>query len=122
MPRGEQLLFVRGEAAVRCARVDYRGAREFRGARIGGESAQLWLPIGAARLVAPAGSGKTVLSRALVNWIDPPLAISSGEVVYKSRNILDLPPVRLRQLRKKPSTSSSNLRLWVLLTAWPTPS
>jgi hypothetical protein len=28
----------------------------------------------------------------------------------------------LRQLRKKPSTSSSNLRLWVLLTAWPTPS
>ncbi len=28
----------------------------------------------------------------------------------------------LRQRRKKPSTSSSNLRLWVLATAWPTPS
>ncbi len=52
-------------------------------------------------IIGASGSGKTVLARAIVNWIDPPLAISSGQVLYKSRNILDLPPVRLRQLRKE---------------------
>jgi peptide/nickel transport system ATP-binding protein len=52
-------------------------------------------------IIGASGSGKTVLSRALVNWIDPPLAISSGSVTYKSQNILDLPPNRLRPLRKE---------------------
>jgi len=52
-------------------------------------------------IIGASGSGKTVLSRALVNWIDPPLTISSGSVVYKSQNILELPPRRLRLLRKE---------------------
>ncbi|TIU13381.1 MAG: ATP-binding cassette domain-containing protein, partial [Mesorhizobium sp.] len=35
-------------------------------------------------IIGASGSGKTVLARALVNWIDPPLRISSGSVEYKS--------------------------------------
>ncbi|GGC85085.1 dipeptide ABC transporter ATP-binding protein [Chelatococcus reniformis] len=52
-------------------------------------------------IIGASGSGKTVLSRALVNWIDPPLAIASGSVIYKSQNILELPPGQLRPLRKE---------------------
>lgn len=52
-------------------------------------------------IIGASGAGKTVLSRALVNWIDPPLMISSGSVVYKSENILDIAPKRLKQLRKE---------------------
>ena len=52
-------------------------------------------------IIGASGSGKSVLSRALVNWIDPPLAISSGSVMYKNENILTLPPRRMRTLRRE---------------------
>ena len=52
-------------------------------------------------IIGASGSGKSVLSRALVNWIDPPLEISSGSVSYKARNILDVPPSRMRALRRE---------------------
>lgn len=52
-------------------------------------------------IIGASGSGKSVLSRALVNWIDPPLEISSGSVTYKARNILDVPPPRMRTLRRE---------------------
>jgi peptide/nickel transport system ATP-binding protein len=59
-------------------------------------------------IIGASGAGKTVLSRALVNWIDPPLRISSGSVVYKSENILDIAPRRLKQLRKEIAYVGSN--------------
>ncbi|TJV90849.1 MAG: ATP-binding cassette domain-containing protein, partial [Mesorhizobium sp.] len=52
-------------------------------------------------IIGASGSGKTVLARALVNWIDPPLRISSGSVEYKSQNILDLAGGRMRLLRRE---------------------
>ncbi|MGO7168162.1 ABC transporter ATP-binding protein [Rhizobium leguminosarum] len=52
-------------------------------------------------IIGASGAGKTVLSRALVNWIDPPLKVTSGSVVYKSQNILDLPAQKLRMLRRE---------------------
>jgi peptide/nickel transport system ATP-binding protein len=52
-------------------------------------------------IIGASGAGKTVLSRALVNWIDPPLRIASGSVLYKSENILDITTRRLKNLRKE---------------------
>ncbi|MBH0236366.1 ABC transporter ATP-binding protein [Methylobrevis albus] len=52
-------------------------------------------------IIGASGSGKTVLSRALVNWIEPPLAIAGGSVTYKDRNILTLPRGEMRALRRE---------------------
>ncbi|MBD0416959.1 dipeptide ABC transporter ATP-binding protein [Oryzicola mucosus] len=52
-------------------------------------------------IIGASGSGKSVLSRALVNWIDPPLEIASGSVTYKNENIFTIPPRRMRALRKE---------------------
>lgn len=41
-------------------------------------------------IIGESGSGKTVLSRALVNWIDAPLFVTSGSVFYGGRDILTL--------------------------------
>lgn len=39
-------------------------------------------------VIGESGAGKTVLSRALVNWISPPLSIISGSVEYHGENLL----------------------------------
>lgn len=52
-------------------------------------------------IIGASGSGKTVLSKALVNWIDPPLAITSGSVTFRNQNILELPAGRMRALRRE---------------------
>jgi len=41
-------------------------------------------------IIGESGSGKTVLSRALVNWIDPPLSVTGGKIYYGGRDILAL--------------------------------
>lgn len=41
-------------------------------------------------IIGESGSGKTVLSRALVNWIDPPLGVTGGSIYYDGRDILKL--------------------------------
>lgn len=41
-------------------------------------------------VIGESGSGKTVLSRALVNWIKAPLSIASGSVLYEGRDLLTL--------------------------------
>ncbi|CAO4172144.1 Glutathione import ATP-binding protein GsiA [Methylorubrum populi] len=51
-------------------------------------------------VVGASGAGKTVLSRAVVNWIEPPLAIRSGSVSFRGRNLLALPPREMRRLRR----------------------
>lgn len=50
-------------------------------------------------IIGESGSGKTVLSRALVNWVGKPLQISSGQVNYRGQNLLKLPPAQMQRLR-----------------------
>ncbi|BAU92643.1 oligopeptide/dipeptide ABC transporter ATPase [Methylorubrum populi] len=51
-------------------------------------------------VVGASGAGKTVLSRAVVNWIAAPLAIRSGTVSFRGRDLLALPPRAMRGLRR----------------------
>ena len=50
-------------------------------------------------VVGESGSGMSVLSRSLINWLPAPLVARSGEVVYKGRNILALSDSEARHLR-----------------------
>lgn len=50
-------------------------------------------------IIGESGSGKTVLSRALVNWIKPPLKITKGIVNYGGRDLLTLPACQMAGLR-----------------------
>lgn len=50
-------------------------------------------------IMGESGSGKTVLSRALVNWINPPLTVTGGFVVYGERDLLSLPQDEMAKLR-----------------------
>src|SRR5690625_1941840 len=50
-------------------------------------------------IIGESGSGKTVLSRALVNWISPPLEIVSGSVHYAQQDLLTLPEAAMAALR-----------------------
>lgn len=50
-------------------------------------------------IIGESGSGKTVLSRALVNWIKPPLTITAGAVIYGGRDLLTLPEPEMAALR-----------------------
>jgi len=50
-------------------------------------------------IMGESGSGKTVLSRALVNWINPPLAVTGGSVVYGGRDLLRLAQENMAKLR-----------------------
>lgn len=50
-------------------------------------------------IIGESGSGKTVLSRALVNWIKPPLHVTSGSVNYGGRDLLTLPDREMTALR-----------------------
>lgn len=50
-------------------------------------------------IIGESGSGKSVLSRALVNAIRPPLRIASGEVLYHGRDMLQFTPEEMRRIR-----------------------
>ncbi|WP_430440957.1 dipeptide ABC transporter ATP-binding protein [Shinella sp.] len=50
-------------------------------------------------LVGEAGSGKSVLARALVRAVSPPLEITAGTVVFEGKDILALPPRGLSAIR-----------------------
>ena len=49
--------------------------------------------------VGEAGSGKSVLARALVRAVAPPLEIAAGTVVFEGKDILALPPRGLSAIR-----------------------
>ena len=38
-------------------------------------------------LIGESGSGKTVLAHAIINWINPPLEINSGKLLYKGNDL-----------------------------------
>lgn len=50
-------------------------------------------------LVGEAGSGKSVLARALVRAVSTPLEITAGKVVFEGKDILSLPPRALSAIR-----------------------
>lgn len=50
-------------------------------------------------IIGESGSGKTVLSSALVNWITPPLVVTGGEISYRGRNLFDLGAEEMQKLR-----------------------
>lgn len=50
-------------------------------------------------VIGESGLGKTVLSRALVNWIKPPLEITAGSVRYGGRDLLTLDAREMARLR-----------------------
>lgn len=59
-------------------------------------------------VIGASGSGKTLLSRALVNWVEKPLRIASGEVLYKGRDLLTLPAAELRRMRREVAYVGAN--------------
>jgi len=50
-------------------------------------------------IIGESGSGKTVLSRALVNWVREPLRVTSGSLLYRGRDLLRLPESEMQRLR-----------------------
>ncbi|MGI9334748.1 MAG: dipeptide ABC transporter ATP-binding protein [Gammaproteobacteria bacterium] len=50
-------------------------------------------------IIGESGSGKTVLSQALVNAVNPPLAVTSGRVAYRGRDLLALTDVEMQSIR-----------------------
>lgn len=50
-------------------------------------------------IIGESGSGKTVLSRALVNWISPPLVPTGGTIDYRGKNLFGLRPEEMQKLR-----------------------
>ena len=52
-------------------------------------------------IIGASGSGKTVLAKAVVNWLEAPLAITSGSVAFRGRNLLALGGERLRAARRE---------------------
>ncbi len=50
-------------------------------------------------LIGEAGSGKTVLARALVKGLTDPLEFTGGQVIYKGQDVLTLPDNKLNAIR-----------------------
>lgn len=59
-------------------------------------------------VVGASGSGKTVLSKAVVNWLEPPLARRSGQVLFEGRDIYALSSADMRMLRQRVSYVGAN--------------
>ncbi|MEZ5824933.1 MAG: ABC transporter ATP-binding protein [Geminicoccaceae bacterium] len=50
-------------------------------------------------VIGESGSGLTVLSRSILNWLPSPLVATSGEIEFRGRNLLTLPSAEMRSLR-----------------------
>ena len=49
-------------------------------------------------LIGQSGSGKTILARSLINWVNLPLKITSGKIDYAGTNILKLNKIQLSSI------------------------
>ena len=52
-------------------------------------------------IIGASGSGKTVLAKAIVNWLEAPLAVTGGTVDFKGRDILRLTGSAMRAARRE---------------------
>ena len=59
-------------------------------------------------VVGASASGKTVLSRAAVNWLEPPLTRRSGTVLFEGRDIYAMKEADMRALRQRVSYVGAN--------------
>ncbi|EWY38569.1 peptide ABC transporter ATPase [Skermanella stibiiresistens SB22] len=59
-------------------------------------------------IVGASGAGKTVLSKAVVNWLEAPLAIDGGEVRFEGADILGLAAGDMRRLRRRVAYVGAN--------------
>ena len=59
-------------------------------------------------VVGASASGKTVLSRAAVNWLEPPLVRRSGTVLFEGRDIYAMKEAGLRALRQRVAYVGAN--------------
>ena len=50
-------------------------------------------------IIGESGSGKTVLSRALINWVAKPLEITGGKILYRGEDLVTLPQRQMQALR-----------------------
>ena len=50
-------------------------------------------------IIGESGSGKTVLSQALINAVNPPLTITEGHVTFRGRNLLALTGAEMQSIR-----------------------
>lgn len=50
-------------------------------------------------IIGESGSGKTVLSRALVNWLPDAMQVNAGHILYHGEDLATLPQARMRGLR-----------------------
>lgn len=50
-------------------------------------------------IIGESGSGKTVLSRAMVNWVSRPLKLTGGRVLYRDQDLMQLRPEQMQALR-----------------------
>ncbi len=61
-----------------------------------------------AGVVGASGSGKTVLSKAVVNWLEAPLMRRSGTVLFEGRDIYGLSEAEMRTLRRRVAYVGAN--------------
>jgi peptide/nickel transport system ATP-binding protein len=59
-------------------------------------------------VVGASGAGKTILSKAVVNWLEPPLRRQSGTVRFEGRDIYALNNAEMRMLRQRVSYVGAN--------------
>jgi peptide/nickel transport system ATP-binding protein len=59
-------------------------------------------------VVGASGAGKTVLSRAVVNWLEPPLDRRAGEVLFEGRDIYAMGNTEMRTLRRRVAYVGAN--------------
>jgi peptide/nickel transport system ATP-binding protein len=59
-------------------------------------------------IVGASGSGKTVLSKAVVNWLEAPLVRTSGEVLIEGKDIYAMTEGDMRTLRRRVSYVGAN--------------
>ncbi|MDX3925802.1 MAG: ABC transporter ATP-binding protein [Shinella sp.] len=59
-------------------------------------------------VVGASGAGKTVLSKAVVNWLEAPLALRSGAVLFEGKDIYKLGEGEMRTLRRRVAYVGAN--------------
>lgn len=59
-------------------------------------------------VVGASGAGKTVLSKAVVNWLEAPLALQSGSVLFEGKDIYGIPESEMRVLRRRVAYVGAN--------------
>ncbi|MGV1830990.1 ABC transporter ATP-binding protein [Agrobacterium vitis] len=59
-------------------------------------------------VVGASGAGKTVLSKAVVNWLEPPLSVQSGQVLFEGVDIFAIGAAEMRKLRRRVAYVGSN--------------